>query len=91
MNIEYGIVNDEGEAKGGHSWPPTVSGYLPGTSPGGMPRNSDWNDRTDAYNMGAGFRYFVARQYGLRAGIDVARGPEDWAFYIQIGQAWGGY
>jgi hypothetical protein len=56
-----------------------------------VPRNSDWEGRTDAYNMGMGFRYFLARQYGLRAGIDVARGPEDWAVYIQIGQAWGRY
>jgi len=56
-----------------------------------VPPESQWEDRTGAYNMGAGFRYFLARQYKLRAGIDVARGPEDWAFYIQIGQAWGRY
>lgn len=56
-----------------------------------VPSRSHWEDRTNAYNMGTGFRYFVARQYKLRAGIDVARGPEDWALYIQIGQAWGGY
>ena len=54
-----------------------------------VPEKSHWEGRTDAYNMGAGFRYFVARQYGIRAGIDVARGPEDWALYIQVGQAWG--
>jgi hypothetical protein len=56
-----------------------------------VPVKSHWEDRTDAYNLGMGFRYFLARLYGLRAGIDVARGPEDWAFYIQIGQAWGRY
>ncbi|MCK4790569.1 MAG: BamA/TamA family outer membrane protein [Desulfobacteraceae bacterium] len=37
---------------------------------------------------GAGIRYLLARKFGLRAGIDVARGPEDWAFYIIIGNAW---
>ena len=37
---------------------------------------------------GAGFRYFLARKFGLRAGIDVARGPEDWSFYIIVGNAW---
>ena len=26
---------------------------------------------------------------GLLAGVDIARGPEEWAFYIQVGQAWG--
>jgi len=25
----------------------------------------------------------------LTAGVDVARGPEEWAFDIQVGQAWG--
>ena len=56
-----------------------------------VPEFSHWDGRTDAYNVGAGFRYFVAREYGLRAGIDVARGPEEWAVYIQIGQGWGSF
>jgi hypothetical protein len=38
---------------------------------------------------GFGFRYLLARVYGLRVGIDVARGPEKWAWYLQVGQAWG--
>lgn len=38
--------------------------------------------------VGGGFRYLVARRLGLRVGVDVARGPEDWAFYIQVGNAW---
>jgi hypothetical protein len=29
------------------------------------------------------------RTLGLLAGVDIARGPEEWAFYIQVGQAWG--
>jgi hypothetical protein len=37
---------------------------------------------------GVGFRYLIARLYGLQAGIDVARGPEDWAFYIVAGTWW---
>jgi hypothetical protein len=40
-------------------------------------------------SKGFGFRYLMARVYGLRVGIDVARGPEKWAFYIQVGSAWG--
>ena len=44
---------------------------------------------TAQISKGFGFRYLLARLYGLRVGIDVARGPEEWAFYIQVGNAWG--
>ena len=37
---------------------------------------------------GAGFRYELARAYGLHVGLDVARGPDDTAVYIQVGSAW---
>ena len=37
---------------------------------------------------GTGFRYFLAKQYGLHAGIDIARGPEIWAWNITIGSNW---
>jgi hypothetical protein len=37
---------------------------------------------------GLGFRYELARKFGLHAGIDVARGPEDTAVYLQVGSAW---
>ena len=49
------------------------------------------NDRkqgANAWNAGVGFRYLIARLLGLRMGIDVARGPEDWAFYVVFGSAW---
>ena len=37
---------------------------------------------------GAGFRYLIARQFGVRMGLDVARGPEDWGVYVIFGNAW---
>jgi hypothetical protein len=37
---------------------------------------------------GAGWRYLLARKLKLRAGIDIARGPEDWAYYIVFGTNW---
>jgi len=40
---------------------------------------------------GGGFRYLLARAYNLWAGIDVARGPDNWAFYITVGSAWSRY
>jgi hypothetical protein len=42
----------------------------------------------DAFTQGAGFRYLVARRFGLHMGLDVARGPEDGAIYVQFGNAW---
>jgi hypothetical protein len=41
-----------------------------------------------AWNGGGGFRYLLARGFGLRTGIDVARGPEEWALYVVAGNAW---
>jgi hypothetical protein len=41
-----------------------------------------------AWSAGAGFRYLLARLFGLRMGVDVARGPEKWAFYVVVGSAW---
>ncbi len=38
---------------------------------------------------GTGFRYFLAKQYGLHAGVDISRGPEIWAWNITIGSYWG--
>lgn len=37
---------------------------------------------------GAGVRYLIARRLGLYVGADYARGPEEHAFYIQVGNAW---
>ncbi len=40
------------------------------------------------WSVGGGFRYLVARVFGLRMGLDVARGPEQWAVYVVFGNAW---
>lgn len=37
---------------------------------------------------GTGFRYEIARKYGIHAGVDVAWGPDNTALYIQVGSAW---
>ncbi len=47
----------------------------------------DGESRTVAAG-GVGFRYRLARKLPLQAGIDIARGPEDTAFYITVGSAW---
>lgn len=40
------------------------------------------------YSLGGGFRYLMAKQFNIYSGIDIARGPEEWAFYIQFGHYW---
>ncbi|KAF0811686.1 hypothetical protein IGB42_03844 [Andreprevotia sp. IGB-42] len=50
-----------------------------------------WNDYGEAanvYSYGAGFRYLIARKLGLAVGMDIARGPDEGAFYFQVGSAW---
>jgi outer membrane translocation and assembly module TamA len=49
---------------------------------------SDLGDADTEFSKGVGFRYLVARRYGFAMGIDIARGPEESAFYIQAGSTW---
>jgi hypothetical protein len=50
--------------------------------------SSNFSDADSVSSVGAGFRYLMARRLGIYMGIDVAKGPEDTAFYIQMGSAW---
>lgn len=53
-----------------------------------------WNDfesfesSQSVVTGGTGFRYELARKYGLHAGVDIAFGPDNTAVYIQVGSAW---
>jgi len=47
-----------------------------------------FKDYTTAWSVGTGFRYKLARILNLYWGVDVARGNEEWAFYIQFGHYW---
>jgi hypothetical protein len=47
-----------------------------------------WSEAETSVSKGVGLRYLIARKLGLYAGMDVARGPEESAFYIQVGGAW---
>lgn len=40
------------------------------------------------WSGGLGFRYLASRLFKLRMGIDVARGPEAFAYYIVFGHSW---
>jgi len=37
---------------------------------------------------GLGFRYEIAHKFGMHVGVDVARGPDDTAVYLTVGNAW---
>lgn len=49
---------------------------------------SDLKENSSKVTQGLGFRYLIARRYGFKMGIDIAKGPEDSVFYIQAGSAW---
>ena len=49
---------------------------------------TNFSDADTAKAWGLGLRYLIARRLGLYMGADIARGPEDTAFYIQAGSAW---
>jgi len=53
-----------------------------------VPDGTSFSDAEAVWAGGAGFRYLLARNYHLFAGVDIARGPEDWAIYIVTGQWW---
>jgi surface antigen Omp85-like protein len=53
-----------------------------------------WNDFERVNNRrvvpagGVGFRYELARKYGIHAGLDFAVAPDNTAVYLQVGSAW---
>jgi len=51
-------------------------------------RDENFGDARTIYNYGAGFRYLIARVFGIRAGIDVAMGPDNFGWYIVFGHNW---
>jgi len=51
-------------------------------------RQTSFDDAGTIVSKGAGFRYVIARRLGLSMGLDVARGPEKTAYYLQVGNAW---
>ncbi len=50
--------------------------------------NQNFSTGTTVYNYGTGFRYFLARAFNLRAGLDIAKGPDSWGYYVVFGHSW---
>jgi outer membrane translocation and assembly module TamA len=51
-------------------------------------QQTSFDDAGTIVNKGFGFRYLIARTLGLYTGVDFAWGPDQFAFYIQVGSAW---
>ena len=55
---------------------------------------ASWNDfeslddTQTVFTGGTGFRYEIARRYGLHTGLDVAFGPDNPVIYLVFGSAW---
>lgn len=51
----------------------------------------EYKNVTDANNVvsgGGGFRYLLARKFGMKMGMDFAVSQDDFAFYVTMGHAW---
>lgn len=46
---------------------------------------NEFGSGTPRWAGGVGIRYTIARKMRLTYGIDIARGPEDWAMYFKVG------
>lgn len=53
-----------------------------------LPENSSFQEEPWRVSGGMGGRYLIARKLKLRMGLDIAHGPEDWAYYIVFGTNW---
>lgn len=47
-----------------------------------------FDTQQDIYSYGVGARYRIFEVQNIWVGIDIARGPEETNWYIQVGQAW---
>ena len=59
---------------------------------GGLGYTSDdfpiYENPDSIYNFGVGARYNIFEAHNVWVGLDIARGPEDWNYYIQVGHPW---
>jgi hypothetical protein len=51
-------------------------------------RNASFGEASTVVGRGVGIRYLIARQLDIWVGLDLAKGPEGGAAYLQVGSAW---
>ena len=54
----------------------------------GQPSTPELEAADDIRTVGVGGRFLAFREQDAWVGIDVAQGPEDLVFYIQVGSTW---
>ena len=70
-------------------WSFTPRWALVGFGGAGKAYNDGKKGDTDIiHSKGLGIRYLIASKLGLQMGLDIAKGPDDTAFYIQFGSSW---
>jgi hypothetical protein len=84
QNEQTGVVEAELRWNMFERW--AVVGFFGGGGTRGDTRL--YVDAKGIYAGGIGGRYLFRPQDSLWVGADLARGPEDYAFYIQVGHAW---
>ena len=59
---------------------------------GGLGFTSDhypiFDNPDSIYSFGFGGRYNIFQAHNVWVGVDFARGPEDWNWYVQVGHSW---
>ena len=53
-----------------------------------LEQDESFGEAETAYNFGGGFRYLIARAFRIRTGIDIAKGPDSFGWYIVFGHNW---
>jgi outer membrane translocation and assembly module TamA len=48
----------------------------------------EFNDGKSVASIGTGFRYLLARKFGMQMGMDFAQSTDDFAFYFVFGTSW---
>jgi len=56
-----------------------------------LKRETDFSGADWRSAGGVGFRYEIARKFGMQVGLDVARGPDETAYYLTVGSAWNAF
>lgn len=77
-----------GEIEARWAFTPRWSVALFGGAGEALPIHDDAESGGVIWSKGVGFRYLLARALGMQVGIDVAKGPEETAWYLQVGSAW---
>lgn len=49
----------------------------------------EFSEGKSVASIGTGFRYLIARKFGMQMGMDFAQSTDDFAFYVVFGTSWG--